>query len=78
MATMPEPQTVVIEKTLNNGAGLARLSDGRICFVPGALDQERYQVSAWRKQRGTLWAENPKRLSDAPFRVEPNLSLIHI
>ncbi len=71
MATLPEPQNVLIEKTLNNGAGLARLSDGRVCFVPGALDQERYQVSAWRKQRGTLWAEGYQRLSNAPFRVEP-------
>lgn len=71
MATLPDPQAVAIEKTLNNGAGLARLPDGRVCFVPGALDQERYQVSAWRKQRGALWAAQYQRLSDAPFRIEP-------
>lgn len=64
------PFEVVIEKLVFEGKALARLDDGRVCFIVGdCLPGERVFVQVIKKRRDYMEAQVLKRLSDSPDRV---------
>jgi 23S rRNA (uracil1939-C5)-methyltransferase len=60
-----------IDKIVHGGQGLGKLSDGRKCFVWGALNDETVEVQLTRRKKD--WAEGyaTKVLSASKDRIEP-------
>lgn len=63
--------TVLIEKLVHGGSGLARLDTGQAVFVPGVLPGERVVVTIRKKRKGVLEAGLVKVLTPSPERITP-------
>ncbi|MFM8381176.1 MAG: class I SAM-dependent RNA methyltransferase [Actinomycetota bacterium] len=62
---------VRIEKVVAEGDGLARLEDGRVVFVEGALPEETVRIRLTRQSRDYARAEISEILDPHPERREP-------
>lgn len=62
---------VRIDKVVAEGDGLARLDDGRVVFVEGALPGERVRIRLTRRSRDYARAEISEILDPHPERREP-------
>jgi len=62
---------VAVEKLVFGGDGLARLSDGRVVFVPGVAPGEEVRLRIVREEKDYLLAEPEDILSPSPDRREP-------
>lgn len=63
----------IIETIVTGGAGLARLDEGRIAFVPGTAPGERVRARIVREKKGFVEAELVEVLEPSPDRVDPPL-----
>lgn len=69
---MAPPVTVwTIEKIVPGGAGMARLSDGRVGFASGALPGERIEVGALQMKKSYVTARAFRVLQPSEARVAP-------
>lgn len=66
-----QKQTVLIEKVVFGGQGLARLADGLVLMVPGALPGERVEVAVVKNKNSYLQARLLSVLESSPQRVRP-------
>lgn len=64
-----------IEKLVQGGDGLARLQDGRVCFVKGALPGETVRVSITENRKDFCRAELVEVLEKSLQRITPNCPL---
>lgn len=62
---------LTIEKMAQGGRGLARMSDGRVCFVEGALPGERVEVEILRSKKDFAEGEARRIVESHPQRVVP-------
>lgn len=62
--------TVIVEKLIFEGKGLARLDDGRVVFVIGdVLPDEKVEVEVFKVKKDYLEARLVKRLSESDKRI---------
>lgn len=66
---------VRIEKMVQGGEGMARLSDGRVCFVAGALPGELCKVALTFAKKDFTRGRAVEILEPSPDRVEPRCPL---
>ena len=66
---------LVIEKMVQGGVGLSRLSDGRVCFVSQALPGERVRVALSREAKDYTEAKIVDVLEASPLRIKPKCPL---
>lgn len=64
-----------IEKMVQGGEGLARLPDGRVCFVAGALPGELCRVQVTSQKKDFARGRVVNVLEPSPDRVEPRCPL---
>lgn len=64
-------QRVQIEKLVPGGQGMARLDDGRVCFIWGVLPGERVEIDVFRKKKSFCQGQLLKVLEPSPQRIEP-------
>lgn len=66
----------IVELTIggygSEGEGVARLPDGRVCFVPGALLGETCAVRLLKVGRSAAWGRVDRVLSPSPARQTPD------
>ena len=62
---------LTIEKIVQGGAGLARLKDGRICFVQGALPGEKVLAQSTSQNKDFTRGKVLEVLVKSPDRVVP-------
>jgi 23S rRNA (uracil1939-C5)-methyltransferase len=67
-----------VEKLVAGGDGLARLDDGRACFVPGAFAGDRIAVRQLESRRGYARAQDWGLLEAGPVREQPPCKLAEI
>lgn len=70
-----ETLEVCIEKMVQGGEGMARLPDGRVCFVKGALPGERCRVEITLSKKDFARGFAVEILEPGPDRVEPRCPL---
>ena len=70
-----ETLEVCIEKMVQGGEGMARLPDGRVCFVKGALPGERCRVEITLSKKDFARGVVTEILEPNPDRVEPRCPL---
>ncbi|MBC8208308.1 MAG: 23S rRNA (uracil(1939)-C(5))-methyltransferase RlmD [Desulfobulbaceae bacterium] len=63
------PEQLRVEKIVNGGMGLGRLSDGRVCLTPGVLPGELISVQICDKHKGVLQAAVKKILEPSADRT---------
>lgn len=61
-----------IERMLHNAFGLARLPDGRVCLIKGALPNELVKVKLEDK-KGVLQGQASDIIEPSPYRIKPSL-----
>lgn len=66
---------VRIEKMVQGGEGMARLADGRVCFVAGALPGELCKVALTFAKKDFTRGRAVEILEPSPDRVEPRCPL---
>lgn len=71
----PEVYELRIEKMVQGGEGMARLEDGRVCFVAGALPGELCKVQLTFKKKDFTKGRVIQILERSPDRVEPRCPL---
>jgi len=64
-------KTLIIEKCVQGGAGLARLPSGSVCFVDGALPSEAVEIKLTEQKRDFARANIVKILEPHPKRRNP-------
>lgn len=64
-----------VEKLVQGGEGMARLSDGRVCFVQGALPGELCQVQLTQDRKDFARGRVAKVLEQSTDRVKPKCPL---
>lgn len=67
--------TLLIEKVAFGGAGIARLPDGRVCFVPLTIPGERVEVRVVREKKSYVEAELVSITTPSPDRIEPRCEI---
>ena len=70
-----ETLEVCIEKMVQGGESMARLPDGRVCFVKGALPGERCRVEITLSKKDFARGVAVEILEPSPDRVEPRCPL---
>lgn len=63
--------SLVIEQVAFGGKGIGRLSNGKICFVPGVIPGERVEVSIQRERASYAEARLERITEASPHRVKP-------
>lgn len=63
--------TLRIEKTVYGGKGLARLGDGRVCFVNGAFAGETVKAELGAEHKRYVEARLTELLEPGEFRIDP-------
>jgi tRNA/tmRNA/rRNA uracil-C5-methylase (TrmA/RlmC/RlmD family) len=63
--------TLVIERLAFGGAGIGRLSDGKICFVRGVVPGEKVRARIRTMHRSYVEADLKEIVESSPARVEP-------
>lgn len=63
--------TVMVEKIVTGGAGLARLADGRVVFIPGTLPEETVRISFIDTGKTHLFATLSAVLEPNNHRISP-------
>lgn len=67
----PEVLELRVEKMVQGGEGMARLEDGRVCFVSGALPGELCKVQLTFKKKDFTKGRVVQILEESPDRVKP-------
>lgn len=62
---------LIVEKLVPEGVGFARLPDGRVLLVRGAVPGDCIRLGAVEKQRGTLWASDYELVRESTDRRSP-------
>lgn len=62
---------LLIERVAFGGAGIGRLPDGRICFVPGTLPGERVDICVVKQKKSYAEAELVRLVEASVQRVKP-------
>jgi tRNA/tmRNA/rRNA uracil-C5-methylase (TrmA/RlmC/RlmD family) len=62
---------LVIERLAFGGAGIARLSDGKVCFVSGVVPGEKVRVSIRAEHASYVEADLEEIVEPSPDRVKP-------
>ena len=66
---------IVIERLAFGGAGIGRLPDGKVCFVPGVIPGEKVQVDLRTKHASYVEAELREIIEPSSDRVKPPCSV---
>jgi tRNA/tmRNA/rRNA uracil-C5-methylase (TrmA/RlmC/RlmD family) len=66
---------LVIERLAFGGAGIGRLSDGRICFVSGVIPGEKVRVRIRRSHSTYVEADLEEIVEPSPDRIQPRCSV---
>jgi 23S rRNA (uracil1939-C5)-methyltransferase len=69
-------ETVTIDRLVAGGDGLARLSDGRVVFVPGTIAGEQVSVELTRTKKDLAHGRLLSVLTSSADRVEPPCSRV--
>lgn len=70
-----EESEVLIEKMVQGGEGMARLPDGRVCFVKGALPGERCRVEITLSKKDFARGVAMEILDASEYRAQPRCPL---
>jgi 23S rRNA (uracil1939-C5)-methyltransferase/tRNA (uracil-5-)-methyltransferase len=68
--------TLDIIKNVYGGDGMARLGDGRVCFVPGVFTGETIKAKITEEKRNFTRAELVEILTPSPDRIDPPNNVI--
>ena len=66
-----QTQIVTTEKVINGGQALATLSDGKKCFIWGALDKEEVEIKITKNKKDWCEATVVRVIKSSPKRIEP-------
>ncbi len=77
-AVLPGEAEIAIEDIAQGGAGVGRLPDGRVCFVPGVALGERVRVRLVREKKRFAWGRLLEVREPSPDRQDPPCPLFQI